>query len=31
MFNNNFSGWWWNYVYLLGGNAKFDMKTKTVK
>jgi len=26
----NLSGWWWNYVYLSGGIAKFEMKIKTV-
>jgi hypothetical protein len=26
----NLSGWWWNYVYLSGGIAKFVMKTKTI-
>ncbi|MBC8184239.1 group II intron reverse transcriptase domain-containing protein [candidate division KSB1 bacterium] len=30
MINKNLSGWWWNYVYLSGGIAKFEMKTKTV-
>ncbi len=24
------SGWWWNYVYLSGEIAKFELKTKTV-
>jgi len=27
----NLNGWWWNYVYLSGGIAKFVMKTKAVK
>ena len=31
MIFKNLSGWWWNYVYLSGGIAKFEMKTKTVK
>ncbi|NCC99701.1 MAG: hypothetical protein EOL95_08405 [Bacteroidia bacterium] len=31
MIFKNISGWWWNYVYLSGGIAKFEMKTKTVK
>lgn len=26
----NLSGWWWNYVYLSGGIAKWEMKTKIV-
>ncbi|MBP9649142.1 MAG: RNA-directed DNA polymerase [Paludibacteraceae bacterium] len=26
----NLSAWWWNYVYLSGGIAKFEMKRKTV-
>ena len=26
----NLSAWWWNYVYLSGGIAKFEMKTKIV-
>jgi len=30
MIFKNLSGWWWNYVYLSGGIAKFEMKTKTV-
>ncbi len=28
MIFKNLSGWWWNYVYLSGGIAKFEMKTK---
>jgi len=31
MIFKNLSGWWWNYVYLSGGIAKFELKTKTVK
>ena len=31
MIFKNLSGWWWNHVYLSGGIAKFEMKTKTVK
>jgi hypothetical protein len=31
MIFKNLSGWWWNYVYLSGGIAKFVMKTKAVK
>jgi hypothetical protein len=30
MIFKNLSGWWWNYVYLSGGIAKFEMKTKIV-
>ena len=30
MIFKNMSGWWWNYIYLSGGIAKFEMKTKTV-
>lgn len=30
MLFKNLSAWWWNYVYLSGGIAKFEMKTKTV-
>jgi retron-type reverse transcriptase len=30
MIFKNLSAWWWNYVYLSGGIAKFEMKTKTV-
>src|SRR5690554_4785086 len=30
MIFKNLSGWWWNYVYLSGVIAKFEMKTKTV-
>ncbi len=30
MIFKNLSGWWWNYVYLSGGIAKFEMKTKTI-
>lgn len=30
MLFKNLSGWWWNYVYLSGGIAKFEMKPKTV-
>ncbi|MCA1918071.1 MAG: RNA-directed DNA polymerase [Flavobacterium piscis] len=29
MLSKNLSAWWWNYVYLSGGIAKFEMKTKT--
>jgi len=29
MIFKNLSGWWWNYVYLSGGIAKFEMKRKT--
>jgi RNA-directed DNA polymerase len=29
MLFKNLSGWWWNYVYLSGGIAKFVMKRKT--
>ncbi|MGV8946393.1 MAG: hypothetical protein ACOH1N_08195 [Lutibacter sp.] len=28
MLFKNLSAWWWNYVYLSGGIAKFEMKTK---
>jgi hypothetical protein len=28
MIFKNLSGWWWNYVYLSGGIAKFEMKRK---
>ncbi len=31
MIFKNLSAWWWNYVYLSGGIAKFEMKIKTVK
>jgi len=31
MIFKNLSGWWWNYVYLSGGIAKFVLKTKTVR
>lgn len=31
MLFKNLSGWWWNYVYLSGGIAKFEMKVKQVK
>ncbi|MCC6599318.1 MAG: hypothetical protein IT223_01430 [Crocinitomicaceae bacterium] len=31
MLIKNLSGWWWNYVYLSGGIAKFEMKTKTAR
>jgi hypothetical protein len=31
MIFKNISGWWWNYVYLSGGIAKFEMKVKPVK
>jgi len=30
MIFKNLSAWWWNYVYLSGGIAEFEMKTKTV-
>lgn len=30
MIFKNWSAWWRNYVYLSGGTAKFEMKTKTV-
>ncbi|MDD2200498.1 MAG: RNA-directed DNA polymerase [Bacteroidales bacterium] len=30
MIFKHLSGWWWNYVYLSGGIAKFEMKRKTV-
>lgn len=30
MIFKNLSGWWWNYVYLSGGIAKFKIKTKIV-
>jgi hypothetical protein len=26
MIFKNLSGWWWNYVYLSGGIAKFNLK-----
>ena len=29
MLSKNLSAWWWNYVFLSGGIAKFEMKTKT--
>lgn len=29
MIFKNLSAWWWNYVYLSGGIAKFEMKRKT--
>jgi hypothetical protein len=29
MLFKNLSGWWWNYVYLSGGYAKFVLKNKT--
>ncbi len=29
MIFKNLSGWWWNYVYVSGGIAKFELKTKT--
>ncbi len=28
MIFKNLSGWWWNYFYLSGGIAKFEMKRK---
>jgi len=31
MLFKNLSGWWWNYVYLSGGIAKFVKKIKIVK
>jgi len=31
MLFKNLSGWWWNYVYLSGGIAKFVMKQKATK
>ena len=31
MLFKHLSGWWWNYVYLSGGIAKFVLKTKAVK
>lgn len=31
MLFKNLSAWWWNYVYLSGGIAKFVMKIKIVK
>ena len=30
MIFKHLSAWWWNYVYLSGGIAKFEMKAKTV-
>ena len=30
MIYKKLSAWWWNYVYLSGGIAKFQLKTKTV-
>ncbi len=31
MLFKNLSAWWWNYVYLSGGYAKFVLKTKPTK
>jgi len=31
MLFKNLSGWWWNYVYLSGGIAKFVLRQKATK
>lgn len=31
MINKNLSAWWWNYVFLNGGYAKFALKSKPSK